>query len=32
MVDLTTAISECDAAVASILEKALAGGEVDVQG
>ena len=31
MVDLATAISECDAAVASILEKALGGGEVDVQ-
>jgi FO synthase subunit 2 len=31
MVDLANAISECDAAVASVLEKALGGGEVDVQ-
>jgi 7,8-didemethyl-8-hydroxy-5-deazariboflavin synthase CofH subunit len=31
MVDLATAISGCDAAVASILEKALRDGEVDVQ-
>ena len=30
MVDVSTAISACDAAVASILEKALCGGEVDV--
>ena len=30
MVDLATAISECDAAVASILEKALCGVEVDL--
>jgi 7,8-didemethyl-8-hydroxy-5-deazariboflavin synthase CofH subunit len=30
MVDVATAISECDAAVASILEKALSGGEVDL--
>jgi 7,8-didemethyl-8-hydroxy-5-deazariboflavin synthase CofH subunit len=30
MVDLPTAISECDPAVASILEKALRGGEVDL--
>jgi 7,8-didemethyl-8-hydroxy-5-deazariboflavin synthase CofH subunit len=31
MVDIATAISEGDAAVASILEKALQGGEVDVE-
>lgn len=31
MVDLATAISECDGAVASILEKALRGDELDVQ-
>ncbi|HXP88621.1 MAG TPA: 5-amino-6-(D-ribitylamino)uracil--L-tyrosine 4-hydroxyphenyl transferase CofH [Bryobacteraceae bacterium] len=31
MVDLATAISECDVAVASILEKSLSGRELDVQ-
>ena len=31
MVDVATAISECDAPVASILEKALQGGEIEVE-